>query len=49
MNKFLKIAGIVVSLLGAGVTIIADNINEQKMKEEVKNEVNRQLSEQRES
>ena len=43
--NWLKGAGIAVSLIGMGVSFAAEEINERKMKEAVKEEVQREFAE----
>lgn len=45
MKNALKIGGILVSLIGAASAIVADQINEQKMKETIREEVKREFAE----
>lgn len=43
--KLIKILGMVATVIGCGVTLVSNWVSEQNMKQEVKDEVERALSE----
>ena len=45
MANWIKVAGIAVSVIGAGVSFAADQINEHKMKEAIREEVQKEFTE----
>lgn len=45
-GKFIKTVSIAVTVIGAGVSILADWVNEKKMDEKIEKKVNEALAEQ---